>query len=154
MNHVWQRFFKVLKNHIFFHILALAGDDDQSTRTIGFDEVEDKQLVERSSGGGRRQRKTVVSRQEETHLQEVQEGVVMNKEEVEEVKFGCSKMMEKIIAKERNEETLRQDSYENYTMESKSKPEENVKEGVDMVKSHQPLLLHRAPRYTFTILTC
>ena len=85
-------------------------------------------------------------------MQEVQEGV-MKKEEVEEVKFG-SKIMEKIIAKERNEETLRQDSYENYTMESKSKPEENVKEGADMVKSHQPLLLHRAPRYTFTILIC
>ena len=73
----------------------------------------------------------------------------------DEVEFGAggSKKKDKIIAKEGSEQTLRQYSFEdNSTMESKFKPEDSEKEGG--VKSHQPLLMHRALRYKFTILIC
>jgi len=122
----------------------------ESTRMTGFDGVGNKRLmmVERSSEGRRRQKRTVVREQEEA--QEIREGEVVKKEQLckmkEEVEFGAggSKKV-KIIAKEGGEQTLRQDSFEdNSTMESKSKPEDSEKEGG--VKSHQPLLLHRAPR--------
>ena len=107
----------------------------------GFDGVGNKRLmmVERSSEGRRRQKRTVVREQEEAHMEEIREGEVVKKEQLckmkEEVEFGAggSKKV-------------------NSTMESKSKPEDSEKEGG--VKSHQPLLLHRAPRYKFTILHC
>ena len=126
----------------------------------GFDGVGNEQLmVERSSEGWGRQRRTVVRQEEEAHMEEIREGVVVKKEHLckmkEEVEFGAggSKKKDKIIAKEGGEQTLRQDSFEdNSTMQSKSKPEDSEKEGG--VKSHQPLLLHRAPRYKFTILHC
>ena len=126
----------------------------------GFDGVGNKRLmmVERSSEGRRRQKRTVVREQEEAHMEEIREGEVVKKEQLckmkEEVEFGAggSKKV-KIIAKEGGEQTLRQDSFEDKsTMERKSKPEDSEKEGG--VKSHQPLLLHRAPRYKFTILHC
>ena len=116
----------------------------------GFDGVGNKRLmmVERSSEGRRRQKRTVVREQEEA--QEIREGEVVKKEQLckmkEEVEFGAggSKKV-KIIAKEGGEQTLRQDSFEdNSNMESKFKPEDSEKEGG--AKSHQPLLLHRAPR--------
>ena len=111
--------------------------------------------LERSSEvalGGRRQRRTAVRRQVEAHLEEMQEDVVVKREQLckmeEEVEFGTGGSKDKIIAKEGEEETLRQDSYEDIsTMESKSKQEDSGKENGVGVKSYQPLLLHRAPRY-------
>ena len=93
----------------------------------------------------------------EAHLEEMQEDVVVKREQLckmeEEVEFGTGDSKDKIIAKEGKEETLRQDSYEDIsTMESKSKQEDSGKENGVGVKSYQPLLLHRAPRYMFTIL--
>ena len=126
----------------------------------GFDGVGNKRLmmVERSSEGRRRQKRTVVREQEEA--QEIREGEVVKKEQLckmkEEVEFGAGGLKKKdnIIAKEGDEETLQQDSFEyNSTMESKSKSDDSEKEGGVMVKSDQPLLLHRAPRYIFTIFS-
>merc|ERR550519_505672 len=108
-------------------------------------------MVERSSEGWGRQRRTVVRQEEEAHMEEIREGAVVKKEQLckmkDEVEFGAggSKKKDKIIAKEGGEQTLRQDSFEdNSNMESKFKPEDSEKEGG--VKSHQPLLMHRAPR--------
>ena len=72
----------------------------------------------------------------------------------DEVEFGAGgSKKNKVVAKEGGEETLRQYSFQdNSTMESKSKPEDSETEGG--VKSHQPLLMHRVPRYKFTILIC
>ena len=93
----------------------------------GFDGVGNKRLmmVERSSEGRRRQKRTVVREQEEAHMEEIREGEVVKKEQLckmkEEVEFGAggSKKV-KIIAKEGGEQTLLQDSLEdNSTMESK-----------------------------------
>ena len=58
----------------------------------------------------------------------------------DEVEFGAG-----CCERGGGEQTLRQYSFQdNSTMESKSKPEDSETEG--SVKSHQPLLLHRAPR--------
>ena len=49
---------------------------------------------------------------------------------------------------ERREETCRYDSYEDIsTVVGQSKQDDSVKEADVMTRPHQPLLLHRAPRY-------
>merc|ERR1719370_1730665 len=117
----------------------------QTSRTTGINGAGNKQLVmvERSSEvalrkGGRRQRKAAVrEKEEEAHLEEMQENVVVKNEllckmEEEEVQFGTggSKDKDKIFAKEGDEETLRQDSYEdNSTIENNSKQEDARNEG-------------------------
>merc|ERR1712192_176398 len=72
------------------------------------------------------------------------------KVEQEGVEFSREGSKDKDVnpAGEGDRETLRQDSYEDNSimMESKSKQEESGKQGGVMVKSNQPLLLHRAPR--------
>ena len=150
-------FCKVLKL-----LLLPAGDEVshhqpmQSNSLTGLGEVGEKQLVmvERSSEvalgkGGRRHRRAAMRGQKET-----QENAVVKKEllcKVEkEVEFGREGFKDKDmnLVKERFEETMRQDSYEdNSIMESKSNQQDSGKEGKVMVNSYQPLLLHRAPRY-------
>ena len=103
---------------------------------------------------GRGQKRAAVGEQEKAHLEKMQADVVKRElycKMEEEVEFGTGSSNDKdnIIAKEGDEKLLEQDSYEdNTTVESKSKQEDSEKEGCVMVKSYQPLLLHRAPRYS------
>ena len=105
---------------------------------------------------GRWQGRNAVRRQEKTDLEEMlmQKDVVMKGEqfckmEEEEVEVGTGGSIDMSASEEGCAKTLRQDSYEyedNSTMESKSKQEDSGKEDGVVVKSYQPLLLHRAPR--------
>ena len=76
--------FKISDQLLFFHTVACAGDDQplESARMTGFDGVGNEQLmVERSSEGWGRQRRTVVRvQEEEAHMEEIREGVVVQKE--------------------------------------------------------------------------
>ena len=142
-----------------------AGDEAshrQPMQSVSLSEVGEKQLMtaQRSSEvalgkGGRRHRQTNMRRQQKLHLEGMQENVAMKKEllckvEEEEVEFGRTGSKDMNPANEGDVETFRQDSYEDNSimMESKSKQEESGKQDGVMVKSNQPLLLHRAPRYS------
>ena len=115
-------------------------------------------MVERSSAvalekGVERRRRAAVRGQDKPDM----EDVVVKKElpcKVEgEVEFQRKDSEDKdmnLATKEGDGETLRQDSYEDIaTMENKNKNDFG-KEGSVMTRSHQPLLLHRAPRYIYS----
>ena len=134
----------------------------QSISRTGLGARGNKQLmmVERSSEvalgeRGRRHRRAAVRGPEKACQDEMQEDVVVKRElpckMEEEVEFGQggSKDKDMHLAKEGGEETLWQDSYKDKTaIESNHKQEDSAKDGGVMLKSNQPLLLHRAPRFS------
>ena len=139
----------------------------ESNSLTGLGEVGEKQLMMAGRSGevalgkgGRRHRRAAIRGQEKSHLEEMQEKDVAVKKELpckveEEVEFGREGSKDKVmnLAKEGDREILRQDSYEdNSLFESKCKQQDSGKEGGVMVKSYQPLLLHRAPRYSHSQL--
>ena len=69
-------------------------------------------------------------------------------EESVELGAGVSVDKDSTIAKDGDGITFQQDSYEdNSTLENESKHDDCVKMDNAMVRTYQPLLLHRAPRY-------
>ena len=124
----------------------------------GVDGVGNEQLMIREDAlgkRGRRLRRTAEIGREKAYLGEMQKNGLVKQEpackleEEIELATGGSEDRDMNLAKVRNEETMRQDSYEeNSIMESKSKEQDSGKESSVMVNSYQPLLLHRAPRYS------
>ena len=115
-------------------------------------------MVERSrevaSGKGvERRRRAAVRGQDKPDMEDVmvkKELPCKMEEEVEFHRKGSEDKDMNLATKEGDGETLRQDSYEDIaTMENKNKNDFG-KEGSVMTRSHQPLLLHRAPRYIYS----
>ena len=99
--------------------------------------------------------RTSVIGREKANLREMQENGLVKQEpackleEEIELATGGSKDKDMNVVEGKDKETMRQDSYkDNYIMESKSKEGDCEKEGSVIVNSYQPLLLHRAPRYS------
>ena len=128
----------------------------QLTRATGL-VGEQLERMERSSAvgfgkRGRRQRTAAGKGQEDSHLVEMQKDVAVKTEPLckveESVELGAGVSVDKDSNKDGGGITFQQDSYEdNSTLENESKHDDCVKMDNTMVRTHQPLLLHRAPRY-------
>ena len=130
----------------------------QLTRATGL-VGEQRERMERSSAigfgkRGRRQRTAAGKGQEDSHLVEMQKDVAVKTEPLckveESVELGAGVSVDKdsTIAKDGDGITFQQDSYEeNSALENESRHDDCVKMDNAMVRTHQPLLLHRAPRY-------
>ena len=99
----------------------------------GFDGVGNEQLmVERSSEGWGRQRRTVVREQEEeAHMEEIREGVVVKKEQLckmkEEVEFGAGgSKKNKVVAKEGGVSKLCGSIHSRTTLPWKASPSQRI----------------------------
>ena len=130
----------------------------QLTRATGL-VGEQRERMERSSAvvfgkRGRRLRTAAGKGQEDSHLVEMQKDVAVKTEPLckveESVELGAGVSVDKdsSIAKDGDGITFQQDSYEeNSALENESKHDDCVKMDNAMVRTYQPLLLHRAPRY-------
>ena len=128
----------------------------QLTRATGL-VGEQLERMERSSAvgfgkRGRRQRTAAGKGQEDSHLVEMQKDVAVKTEPLckveESVELGAGVSVDKDSNKDGGGITFQQDSYEeNSALGNESKQDDCVKMDNAMVRTYQPLLLHRAPRY-------